>query len=111
MTREEILAMKPGRKLNIAVAELVMNHKVTVDEFLGDVERLVGEDNSSVWDTLQPYSKDMSAAQLVAERMITLGHNDPVFWDQYGDGTYTRAEAICKRALLIVLGIVDEKVD
>ncbi len=111
MTKEEILAMKPGKKLNIAVAKLVMEHEVIVDEILGDMERPVGEDSSSTWDTLLLYSEDMSAAQLVTERMITLGHNDAVFWDQYGDGIYTRAEAICKRALLVVLGMLDEKVD
>ena len=111
MTKEEILAMKPGRKLNTAVAELVMKHKVIVDEILGDMERPAGEDISSTWDTLLLYSQDMSAAQLVTERMITLGHNDAVLWDQYGDGIYTRAEAICKRALLVVLGMLDEKVD
>ena len=111
MTKEEILAMKPGRKLNTAVAELVMKHQVIVDEILGDMERPAGEDISSTWDTLLLYSQDMSAAQLVTERMITLGHNDAVLWDQYGDGIYTRAEAICKRALLVVLGMLDEKVD
>ena len=111
MTKEEILAMKPGKKLNIAVAKLVMEHEVIVDEILGDIERPVGEDSSSTWDTLLPYSGDISAAQLVTEKMITLGHNDAVFWDQYGDGIYTRPEAICKRALLVVLGMVDEKVD
>ena len=111
MTKEEILAMKPGKKLNIAVAKLVMEHQVIVDEILGDMERPVGEDSSSTWDTLLLYSEDMSAAQLVTERMITLGHNDAVSWDQYGEGVYTRAEAICKRALLVVLGMVDEKVD
>ena len=111
MTKEEILAMKPGRKLNTAVAELVMKHQVIVDEILGDMERPAGEDISSTWDTLLLYSQDMSAAQLVTERMITLGHNYAVLWDQYGDGIYTRAEAICKRALLVVLGMLDEKVD
>ena len=110
MTKEEILAMKPGKKLNIAVAKLVMEHEVIVDEILGDMERPEGEDSSSTWDTLLLYSEDMSAAQLVTERMITLGHNDAVFWDQYGDGIYTRTEAICKRALLVVLGMLDEKV-
>jgi hypothetical protein len=148
MPKEEILAMKPGRELNIAVAKLVMKHKVIVDEIFGDMERPVGEDSSSTlvtermitpehkdvevfcdqaevmvdeirpvgedssgtWDTLLLYSEDMSAAQLVTERMITLGHKDAVSWDQYGDGIYTRAEAICKRALLVVLGMLDEKV-
>jgi hypothetical protein len=111
MTKEEILAMKPGRELNIVVAEVVMKHKVTVDEILGDMERPVDEDGSSVWDNLRPYSEDTSAAQLVVERMITLGHSDAVSWEHYGNGIYTQAEAICKRALLVVLGIWDKQGD
>jgi len=101
MTKEEILAMKPGRELNIAVARHVMEHEVTVDETFGDMERQLAEDGTSCWDTLPPYSEDMSAAQLVTERMVSLGHSDAAFWDGYGDGIYTQAEAICKRALLV----------
>ena len=111
MTREEILAMKPGRKLNIAVAEQVMKHEVAADKTFGDMERLVAEDNISTWDTLQPYSEDMAAAQLVIERMTRLGYSDAVSWDQYGDGAYARAEAICRRALLVVTETWDEEVD
>ena len=111
MTREDILEIKPGRELNIAVAKYVMNHEVVVDETFGDMERLVGEDSSSVWDTLLPYSEDMSAAQLVTERMIELGHSDAAFWDEYGDGVYTRAEAICRRALLVLRETLDEEAD
>ena len=36
MTKEEILAMKSGRELNIKVAEDVMGHEVTWDE-IGEV--------------------------------------------------------------------------
>jgi len=111
MTKEEILAMKPGRELNIAVAEVVMKHKVIVDEIFGDMERPIDEDGSSVWDNLRPCSEDTSAAQLVVGRMITLGHSDAAFWEHYGNGSYTQAEAICKRALLVVLGIWDEQGD
>ena len=50
MTKEEILAMKPGRELNIAVAKFVMEHDVIVDETFGDMERHV-VDNCSVWDS------------------------------------------------------------
>jgi hypothetical protein len=109
MTKEEILAMKPGRELNIAVAEVVMRHKVIVDEIFGDMERPIDWDDKSVWDTLTLYSEDMGAAQLVVERMITLGHSDAKFWEHYGNGIYTQAEAICKRALLVVLGRWDEQ--
>jgi len=111
MTKEEVLTMKPGRELNIAVAEVVMKHKVVVDEIFGDMERPIDGNDNSVWDTLPLYSEDMSAAQLVVERMIRLGHSDAVSWEHYGNGIYTQAEAICKRALLVVLGIWDEQGD
>jgi len=111
MTKEEILAMKPGRELNIAVAEVVMKRKVIVDGIFGDMERPINEDGSNVWGTLPLYSEDMSAAQLVVERMSTLGHSDAVFWEHYGSGIYPQAEAICKRALLVVLGMWDKQGD
>ena len=107
MTKEEILAMKPGRKLNKAVSENVMGRNVVLDETFGDMESYT-VDNNNVWDNLPPYSEDMSAAQSVMARMTSLGHNDVSSWDQYGGGTYTQAEAICKRALLVVLGMFDE---
>jgi hypothetical protein len=109
MTKKEILAMKPGRELSIAVAEVVMKHKVIVDEIFGDMERPIAEDSSSTWNTLLSYSEDISAAQLVVDRMITLGHGDAVFWEHYGNGIYKGAEAICKVALLVVLGMWDEE--
>jgi len=109
MTKEEILAMRPGRELNIAVAEVVMKHKVIVDETFGDMERPIGEDSSSAWGTMLLYSEDMSAAQLVVDRMIKLGYSEAVLRGHYGNGIYTRAEAICKRALLVVLGMRDEE--
>ena len=68
-------------------------------------------DNNNVWDNLPPYSEDMFATLSVAERMTQLGYEDAYSWDQYGGGIYTRAEAICKRALLVVLGLFDDKVD
>jgi hypothetical protein len=111
MNKEEISAIKSGRELNIAVAEVVMDHKVIVDEILGDMERPVDRDDSSAWGPLQPYSEDITAAQLVVERMVELGHNDAVFWEFYGNGASTRAEAICKRALLVKLGMWDEPGD
>jgi hypothetical protein len=111
MTKEEILTIKPGRELNILVAEVVMKHKVIVDEIFGDMERPIDGDDKSVWDTLPLYSEDMSAAQLVVEKMVTLGHSDAVSWEHYGNGIYTQAEAICKRALLVGLGLWDEQED
>ena len=110
MTKEEILAMEPGRELDMVVAKYVMDCNVVEDPALGDMQRHV-VDNSSVWDTLPLYSEDMFATLSVAERMTQLGYEDAYSWDQYGGGIYTRAEAICKRALLIVLGLFDDKLD
>ena len=103
MTREEILAMKPGRELNIKVAEDIMGREVISDEIFGDMEAYVDNDARSSYEPLQSYSQDVSAAQLVVERMIRLGHDDAIFWEHYGDGIYPPAEAICKMALLVVL--------
>ena len=111
MTKEQILAMKPGRELSITVAEVVMKHEVVVDEIFGAMERHIANDGSSAYSNLQPYSEDVSAAQLVVERMSTLGYSNAVFWEHYGNGIYTQAEAICKRALLVVLGMWDEQED
>jgi hypothetical protein len=109
MSKEEILAMKPGRELNIKVAKDVMCHEVISDEIFGHVERYIDEDNSTVHGPVQPYSEDISAAQLVVDKMIKLGHGDAVFWEHYGNGIYTPSEAICKVALLVVLGAEKEQ--
>ncbi|MBI2857019.1 MAG: hypothetical protein HYX95_01745 [Chloroflexi bacterium] len=100
MNREDILAMTPGADMNIKVAEQVMGHLVTEDETFGWMERMVDpEDGSSVWDLPQPYSEDMSAAELVIDRMTELGHEDAVCWVDFGKGAYTEPEAVCKAAL------------
>ena len=104
MTREEILAMQPGSELNTKVAEKIMGHIVTKDETFGYMERLVDpEDDSSVWCPVKPYSEDISVAELVVDRMIEMGHEDAIYWADFGEGKYTEAEAICKSALLAVL--------
>ena len=103
MTKEEILAMKSGGELNKKVAEGVMGHEIIVDEIFGEMERRNAEDGGSLYGPLKPYSEDISVAQLVADRMIILGHIEALSWGQYGGGIYTPAEAICKAALLAVL--------
>lgn len=103
MTKEEILAMKPGLELNIKVAEEIIGHEVAEDDLFGHVERFVDEDDNSVWDTVQHYSEDMSAAELVVHRMIQLGHDDAACWADFGGGIYTEPEAICKAALIALL--------
>jgi hypothetical protein len=102
MTREEILAMKPGQELNMKVAKEVMGDIVVEDKTMGCVVRLTDEDGNVVWGQLQPYAEDVSAAELVVDKMIKLGYDDAVNWGDFGGGTYTEAEAICKAALLTI---------
>ena len=101
-SREKILAMKPGRELNIIVAKYVLGHDVVTDKFLGEAERLEGSDGS-IWSILLGYSEDNEAAQNVVCAMMDKGFLDAPKWDQFGDGAYTPAEAICKKALLCIL--------
>ncbi len=104
MTQEEILAMKPGSELNIKVAKEVMGNIVTREELFGHMERLIDpKDGTSVWGPAQPYSEDISVAESVVDKMIELGHDDAIYWADFGDGIYTEAEAICKAALLAIL--------
>ena len=103
MTKEEIMAMSPGLELNIKVAEEIIGHQVVKDDTFGYVERWTDKDNESVWDMLQPYSEDISVAEVVVKKMIELGHDDAVCWADFGGGIYTEAEAICKAALIAIL--------
>jgi hypothetical protein len=120
MTKEEILAMKPGSELNIAVAERIMGHIVKKDEIMGYMERTTNpktkEDNcdccsscsspqegDSIWGFVEPYSEDISVAKQVIDKMTDIGYEDAKSWPDFGDGKYTEAEAICKAALLAVL--------
>ena len=103
MTKEEILAMKPGLELNIKVAKEIIGHEVAEDEIFGYVEKWTDEDDNSVWDALQSYSEDISAAELVVNRMMQSGHDDAISWADFGGGVYTEPEAICKAALLALL--------
>ncbi|MFC1925895.1 hypothetical protein ACFLW2_04275 [Chloroflexota bacterium] len=103
MTKEEILAMKPGLELNIKIAEEIIGHQVVEDDIFGHVERWTDEENESVWDALHPYSEDLAVAEVVVKKMIELGHDDAIYWADFGCGIYTEPEAICKAALLALL--------
>jgi hypothetical protein len=102
-SREKILAMKPGRELNIIVAKYVLGYDVVTDKFLGELERQKDSDESSIWSIPLGYSEDNEAAQNVVCAMMDKGFLDAPRWDQFGDGAYTPAEAICKKALLCIL--------
>lgn len=103
VSREKVLAMKPGRELNIIIAKFVMGHDVVTDKSLGEMERLIDNDGSSVWSILSCYSEDYEAAQDVVSAMMDKGYLEAAKWDQFGSGAYTPPEAICKRALLCIL--------
>ena len=102
MTEEYILAMQSGTELNAKVAKDVMGHKVVQDEIFGYTEGFTGEDGSTVWGPLHPYSESIWAAEAVVDKMIKLGYAAAVHWSDFGDGIYTKAEAISKAALLAI---------
>lgn len=120
MTKEEIMAMKPGIELNMAVAERILGHAVKKDEIMGYMERMTfhksdqsdsastgtcykPEEGDAVWSAVEPYSEDISAAKIVIDKMLAIGYKDAKTWPDFGGGKYTEAEAICKAALLAVL--------
>jgi len=117
MNKEEILAMKPGKELNIKIAEEVMGATYAQDEIFGDVESY----GRGAFSTLQPYSEDISATWQVVERLK--GYNPRIEFDTYSqkwEATFsvkeahftcpvvsatTAPEAICKAALLTLLEV------
>jgi len=97
---EAVLALSPGRELNILVAKYVMGHNVVSDALLGELEGMKSVKGSIVWDSVQPYSEDIQTAELVVDKMMDEGHLDALSWHEYGNGRYTPPEAICKRAFI-----------
>ena len=115
MNEKEILAMKAGRALNIQIAEVVLERRYTQDETFGDLE----VDSQMVYNSLQPYSEDISAAWQVMEKMK--GYNPRIAFDTHSQKweaafsireanftcpvvpADTAPEAICKAALLALL--------
>lgn len=121
MTKKEILAMEPGRQLNIRVAQDVMGCKFAHDEFLGDMQGYIGVEGNNVWGPLEPYSEHRSIAQKVIDTLennynvrIELNYymgNWEAEFRELGTGLSFGAvlatdapEAICKAALLVILG-------
>lgn len=102
MTQEEILSMKPGADLNAKVAEEILGLAVVSDQFFGYMERWIDKEGHTVWGLLKPYSEDVTAAELVVDKMVGLGYEDAIYWADFGNGIYGEAEAICKAALLAV---------
>lgn len=103
-TKEEILAIAPGKALDLQVAQCVIGHAVVEDPILGTVERYTDADGSAVWSPLEPYSQDPKAAELVVDHMVAKGFENAIYWADFGDGRFTEPEAICKAALLTLAG-------
>lgn len=99
MNEQEVLEMSPGEELNRLVAEEVMGHVTINDATFGPMERLAWE-GEAVWSFVIEYSQDMSAAELVVDRLMELGIEDVTCFADFNQGGYTQAEAICKNALL-----------
>ncbi len=98
MTRDEILALKAGRSLNIRVAEEIMGNKVITDVILGETEIHATAQGEPVYGRLTPYSEDLSSAQLVILRMTNLGYTEAKLWENE-----ERPDVICRAALLTIL--------
>jgi len=98
MTRDEILAMKAGRILNIHVSEEIMGNKVVTDAVLGETEIHSTPRGEPVYGRLAPYSEDLSSAQLVVMRMTNLGYTEAKLWENE-----QRPDVICRAALLTIL--------
>ena len=117
LTREEILAMEPGKKLNIAVATNVFNWKLELRS--GYVENNWITENGLVDINMWNPSEDISAAWEVAEKFNQFDVMKAKGWekqydcriwvgitgDQWAAQGKTAPEAICKVALLAVLNL------
>jgi hypothetical protein len=115
MTRDEILAMEPGRELDALVAEKVMGWTVKfMDGIWGWMYR---ESERNRWYNVPRFTTDISAAWEVVEKMQSWGGCDIGCFGRTGDGTWyvvethtvngchkatchTAPEAICNAALL-----------
>ena len=110
MTKEEILAMEPGKELNRIVAEVVMGYKYVDDQFFGDMEGY----GNSIYHPLRKYSEDSAIAEEVVDRMkhekynarVELNHYTENWEADFGYGRIsspTAAEAICKVAVITIM--------
>lgn len=120
MNRDEILDMKPGRELDCLVAEKVMNKRV---HFIRPWGWLYAEQDVNRWTNVKHYSTDIAAAWEVRQRIHeTIGGTkissvcdefpeECQIWDgrsYISVRSNTVPEAICRAALLAVLGGVRE---
>jgi hypothetical protein len=120
MTREEILAMPAGYKIDILIAEKIMGWKDKISDHL---VRYYETPNGEIFlkNDVSHYSTDISAAWQVVEKLKREGYPNPQLYTideddlwhvairTHGDMGYddTEAEtaplAICRAALLAIL--------
>lgn len=112
MTRDEVLAMKPGRELDVLVMRIVFNAE---KKDIGDECYWVSEVNGEevCWPRWFSPSTDISAAWGVVEKFEYIDVRR--FKDHWGCTVHgqtvtgkTAPEAICKAALLAVMDGEDE---
>jgi len=128
VTKEEILAMKAGRELNIRVTEDVMGCKLIEDEIFGDMESCELLESETKISSLagnyygppRHYSQDNSVAQQVVDKLknnynarVEFNYHTEKWEVELSDletglsfGTVSALdapEAICKAALLAIL--------
>ena len=56
---ESVMALNPGRELNILVAKHVMGHEVKTDAIMGEMERILDIEGDYVWASVYPYSEEL----------------------------------------------------
>ncbi len=104
MTRDDILALKAGRGMNVCVAEKIMGNKVVSDPIMGDTEVFATDTGESVYGALTHYSEELSKALLVVSKMAGLGYVEAKLWENE-----KRPDVICRAALLTMLDKKAEK--
>ncbi len=112
MDTKEILAMKPGKKLNILVAQEIFDLAYIQDPIFGDLVIFSGEGSTS-FDFLPHYSEDLLAARRILQKADSTAdlkkykgrweanvQRKKVYYYYPDLNATSRQEAICKAALL-----------
>ena len=124
MTRDEILAMKPGREMDALAARKAMGwtHIITKDQYGGVYVGWPPDRSAESGEYIPHYSTDDAAAMKIVPAMAKRGWDFAVYYwaeserytayflrDSRHEGAYAQAEAgalpeaICKAALLALL--------
>ena len=101
MTREEILAMEPGWRMDVEIAQ-IMGWEGEADE-----RPAYSTDISAAWELLENLEKEVTVKRYEAmagfRYWCRITGNDPERFDETIAHGRTAAEAICKAALLTVM--------